>query len=168
MRNAPGVRVRPSMVFKGKMHFRGSSQLLSQKKCCSYQTSLSQTLIWLFVRKKNERKTKNIACCLFNNKNKENQEKLVEKKNFLSERIHQYYQMPSAKRTIKSLFFYFLIVWCQKTTNIFLAHETPQQSNFFLLSLAWKRLKKRFKRQPFRAKSNPVAFKTKLFSMERS
>ena len=54
-----GVRVRPSRVFKGKMHFRGDSQLLSQKRAASFtHLSLSYIHFTVWGRKKKRKKNK--------------------------------------------------------------------------------------------------------------
>ena len=167
-RGDPHVRVRPSMVFKGKMHFRGSLQLLSQKSVVAFKhLSLRHWFdcLWEKKRKKNKK-----HCMLSFQQQKHRKPREVGRKKQLFVRAHSPI-LPDAVRKTNDKVTFFLLPYClmsEDNKHFFLAHGTPQQSNFFLFSLARKRLKKRFKRQPFRAKLNPVAFKTKLFCMGRS
>ena len=65
------------------------------------------------------RKTKNMTCHLFTNKNKENKEKLVRKQQLFFRAHSAILPHAVAKMKDKLFFFYFLIVWYQKATNIF-------------------------------------------------
>ena len=109
-----------------------------------------------------------MTCHLFNNKNKENKEKLVRKQQLFFRAHSPILPHAVAKMKDKVFFFFtFSLFGVRRRQTFFLAHKTLQQSDFFLLSIAKIRLKKRSKRQLFRAKMKPVALKRKACSMKR-
>ena len=140
-----------SRVFlKEKIHFRGGSWLLSQKSSASFKH-------WFYCSwEKKRKKNKKYGMLPFQQKQWEVAEQNKQDNFFL--RTLMSTNITTWVQQNERLCFYFLILWCQKSTNIcFGSGDTLTKQLFF----AWRRLKNIQKDNSslFRAKTKHIALK---------